>query len=287
MVAASAVSVQLGAALATRLFHRVGPAGAVTLRVAIAALVLGVAVLARAWLRGAPSGRPLPRGAFAFAFAFGLVLAGMNLCFYEAIARIPLGVAVTVEFAGPLAVALFKSRRATDVLWAVLAGAGVALLAGEVGGRLDAVGLVFASAAGAMWAAYILTGRQTARRLSAPTGLAIALGVATVALLPLGAGLEGGRLLEPGALGLGAAVAVLSSALPYTLELTALRRVSARTYGVLASLDPAVAAGAGLALLGQGLTPLEGAALALVVAANLGNALAGWSGTANTTELAG
>lgn len=274
LVGASALSVQLGAALATRLFSRVGPAGAVSLRLVLGAAVMALVVVgARRLTKRQTAVRQ--RSDMAVAAAFGVVMGAMNLAFYEAIARIPLGVAVTVEFSGPLAVALAGSRRRSDVLWAILAGLGVALLAGGVGSHLDTVGLVMALVAGACWAGYILLSRETGRRFAGPDGLAVALAVSALLVVPYGIAHAGWRLVSPGVLALGLAVAVVSSVLPYSLELIALRRVTPRAFGILVSLDPAVAALAGLLLLGQGLEAAELAALALVVAANLGSSLLG------------
>jgi inner membrane transporter RhtA len=275
LVAAGAFSVQFGAALAIHLFDRVGPAGAVTLRLVIAAVVL--AAVAR------PRMQSIRRDDLGVAIAFGLVLAGMNLCFYEAIARIPLGVAVTIEFSGPLALALIGSRRWLDLLWAGLAGTGVALFTSGGGKSLDPVGIALAFLAGAGWIGYILLSKETGRRFDASTGLSIAMMSGAVAVLPVGLAVAGGRLFHLDVLLLGAAVAVLSSVLPYSLELVALRRVTARGFGVLLSMDPAVAAVVGFVALGQRLTPRELMALILVSLANLGNALTGRAGVVTTT----
>jgi inner membrane transporter RhtA len=271
LVGIGAVSVQFGAALATKLFHRVGPAGAVTLRLAIAAVVLiAVAELPRRRHR-----RSIKPGDLWVPILFGLVLAAMNLAFYEAIARIPLGVAVTLEFWGPMALALVGSRRWLDGVWVTLAGAGVALLGAGAGHGLDAGGVGLALLAGAFWIGYILLSQQAGRRFDALNGLTLAMSVGALAMLPAGIVAGGGRLLTAYALGVGAAVAVLSSVVPYSVELVALRRVTSRAFGVMLSLDPAVAAAAGLLILGQQLTPREWVALALVMVANLGNSLAG------------
>jgi inner membrane transporter RhtA len=280
LVAAGAVSVQFGAALATRLFDRVGPAGAVTLRLVIAAVLLAVAFLIRG--PGLALAGKTARD-IQVAILFGLALAGMNLCFYEAIDRIPLGVAVTVEFSGPLALALIGSRRVTDAVWAVAAGVGVALLASGAGNHLDPVGLALAGLAGLGWIAYILLSKETGRRFDALTGLTMAMVAGSIAILPVGIVAGGSHLLDPDVLGLGALVAVLSSVVPYSLELVALRQVTPRAFGVMLSLDPAVATAAGLALLGQHLTPREWVALSLVVGANLGNSLIGSPGVVTTT----
>jgi inner membrane transporter RhtA len=271
LIGAGAVSVQFGAAFATHLFGRVGPAGAATLRLVVAAVLLVVVLGARS-----AQSRPATRSAAdrAAAVTFGLVLAAMNLCFYEAIARIPLGAAVTLEFSGPLAVALVSSRRLRDGVWAAMAGVGVALLASGVGRTLDVAGVVFALMAGAFWIGYILLSKEVGRRWPGLEGLAWAMAAGGLVLLPFGVVAGGTRLLQPVVLGLGLLVAVMSSVVPYSLELLALRRVSPRSFGVMLSLDPAVAAAAGFALLGQSLDWAEWVALALVVTANLGNALA-------------
>jgi inner membrane transporter RhtA len=275
LVAAGAFSVQFGAALATKLFDRVGPAGAVTLRLGLAAVAL--AAVAR------PRFRSIRRRDLGVAIAFGLVLAAMNLCFYEAIARIPLGVAVTIEFSGPLALALIGSRRWLDLVWAVLAGTGVALFTSGGSGHLDPVGIVFAFLAGAGWIGYILLSKETGRRFDARTGLGIAMVTGALAVLPAGLAAGGAGLFHLDVLLLGGAVAVLSSVVPYSLELVALRQVTPRAFGVLLSMDPAVAAAAGFAVLGQHLTARDLLALVLVSVANLGNALTGRPGVVATT----
>jgi inner membrane transporter RhtA len=272
LVAGSAISVQFGAAIATHLFSEVGPAGAVTLRLTFAAVALlvvnlpkrrGIAVLARR------------RHDLAVAVVFGVVLGVMNLSFYEAIARVPLGVAVTIEFIGPLSLSLVGSRRLLDGLWALAAGTGVVLLAG--GGlfgavhHLNLVGVGYAALAGLCWAGYVILNGATGRRFSGTSGLALAMVVATVVVLPFGLMQAGTRLVIPGVVGIGMAVALLSSVLPYSLEIYALRRVTARAFGVLLSMDPAFAALAGLLLLGQQLSSSEVIALVLVVLANAGS----------------
>ncbi len=272
LIAAGSVSLQFGAAIATHLFSQVGPAGAVTLRMVFGAAAMVVVVHPRpSMLRRLAS----HRGDLVVAATFGLVLAGMNLCFYEAISRIPLAVAVTVEFAGPLAVTIGASRRRTNLLWAVLAGSGVLLLAGGrlfgQSGHLDLAGVALALLAGVCWAAYILLSAQTGRRFPGSSGLGVAMVVSAVIILPVGVTAAGSRLLRPEVLGLGAVVAMLSSVLPYSFELSALRRVTARAFGILLSMEPAIAALAGLAVLGQSLSVTEIAALVLVAGANAGS----------------
>jgi inner membrane transporter RhtA len=267
-------SVQFGAALARTLFDRVGPAGTVLLRVLLAAIML--AALWRPRLRGHP-----PRD-LVLVGAFGLSLAAMNLSFYEALDRIPLGAAVTLEFVGPLGVALAGSRRPRDLVWVALAAGGVLLLAYPGQTSLDPLGVGLAFVAGGCWAAYILLSARTGRRFPGGGGLAIAMGVAAALLVPYGIVDGGSRLLEPGALLAGGGVAVLSSAIPYSLELEALRRLPARVFGVLLSLEPAVAALAGFLVLGQVLHLRSLGGIGLVVVASAGAAYQATGGVAPT-----
>ncbi|MGE7389553.1 EamA family transporter [Streptomyces sp. NPDC004126] len=262
LVLAGTLSVQFGSAFAALLFPRAGALGTVALRVAFAAVLL--LAVARPRLRG------YARGDWAVAVGFGLVLGGMNLLFYQAVDRIPLGAAVTFEVLGPLLLSVAVSRRAASLLWAGLALAGVFLLGRGGFDGLGAAGVAFALGAGAMWAAYIVLGARAGARFPRLDGLAIAMAVAALVSLPLGIGSAGAALLEPGVLALGLAIAVMSSGVPYTLELLALRRLPAATFAVLASLSPAVAAAAGYLVLGQGLSPVQCAAIALVVVASAG-----------------
>ncbi len=263
LVLTGIVSVQFGAAIATTLFDEVGAAGASLLRVVFGAAIM--ALVFRVRVRGYSAAD------MRLVVCFGLALGAMNLAFYEALDRIPLGVAVTVEFVGPLSVAVLGSRRALDLLWVVLAAAGIVLLANPLGASgIDALGLVFALVAGLCWALYIVLAARAGPRFRGADGVTIALVVATV--VPLGSGIaEGGAdLLRPELLALGAAVGLLSSAIPYTLEMEALRRMPRRVFSVLMSVEPAVAALAGLIVLGQGLAAHEVVAIALVVAASAG-----------------
>ncbi|MFD0359327.1 DMT family transporter [Streptomyces sp. NPDC127110] len=265
LVVSAGVSVQFGAALAVMVMPRVGAAGVVTLRLAAAALVL--LVLCRPKVRG------YGRSDWGTVIAFGVAMAGMNGLFYQAIDRIPLGPAVTLEVLGPLALSVIVSRRLVNLLWAGLALAGVALLAGHGGGGLgglDLLGAGFAVGAGAMWAAYIVFSARTGRRFPQADGLALAMAVAAVISLPLGVAEAGSDLLTPSTLALGLGVAVLSSVLPYTLELLALRRLPAPTFAILMSLEPAIAATAGFLVLSQAMSPLDALAIALVIAASMG-----------------
>jgi inner membrane transporter RhtA len=230
----------------------------------VSAVVLGVA--------RRPSGRGGSSRAIGWAVVLGLVIAAMNWLFYLAIARIPLGVVVTIEFWGPLAVAVAGSRRAIDLAWVALAGLGIWVLGG---GRLvadDAIGVALALAAGGGWALFILIGGRVAREWPGGRGLAISTGVAAAVIVPVAVagGAVGELIADPGFLLAGAAVALFASVIPWTLELTAMRRVASATYGILMSLEPAVAAAFGTVLLGQGLSAADAAAIGMVVAASAG-----------------
>jgi inner membrane transporter RhtA len=265
LVIGGIASVQFGSAVAAKLFAAVGPGGAVLLRLVWASLVL--LALWRPRLRG------LPRRSLALAALFGLVLAGMNLCFYEALDRIPLGIAVTIEFVGPLAVAIGSSRRPLDLVWAALAAAGILALAHGTGHGLNVLGVVFALIAGGFWGAYIVVNARLGRAFAGGGGLALAMCLAALVALPFGITQGGARLLAPRSLALGGAVGLLSSAIPYSCELEALRRIAVGVFGVLMSLEPAMAALAGLIVLGQGLTARSLGGIALVIVASTGASL--------------
>jgi inner membrane transporter RhtA len=270
LVMLSIFSVQFGAAIAKNLFDSLGPGGTVFLRIAFAALVL--LVLVRPKLGGHD------RRAYLVAGLFGLALALMNLSFYQAIDRIPLGVAVTLEFVGPLGVAVAGSRRGLDVLWVLLAAAGILLLAplGAFGGMdLDPLGVAFALLAGCLWASYILLSARTGSAFPGGMGLVIALCVGTVVLAPVGIAGAGFALLDPKLLLAGFGVAMLSSAIPFSLELEALRKIPARIFGVLMSLEPAMAALVGLVLLGERLGIRAVMAIVFVTVAAAGASLFG------------
>lgn len=262
LVLLAVIPVQVGAAFAVQLFDELGAAGATFGRLAFAAVVL--VALWRPRLRGHSAAD------LRVAVAFGLVLGGMNLCIYEAMDRIPLGIAVTFEFVGPLGVALAGSRRALQLLWVALAGIGIGLLADYGGGSLDALGVAFALAAGALWAGYILLAARIGRAFPGGTGLAIAMAVGALAIAPFGIASAGDALLRPELLGAILAVALASSVLPYSLEVEALRRIPSAVFGVLMSLDPAVAALAGFVVLGQDLAARDWLAIAFVVVASAG-----------------
>jgi inner membrane transporter RhtA len=258
----SITSVQVGAAVAVHLFGFVGPGGAVLLRVGGGALIL---VAAR---RGLPL--RASRQAYGVAILFGLTLACMNFVFYLALARIPLGIAVTIEFVGPLGVAVAGSRRVIDFVWVAMAAAGIILFAPWTGARLDPVGIVLALAAGGCWAAYIILSARMGRHFSDNGGLALALCVGALLLLPVGLQSAGSALLNPLVLLAGGVVALFSSALPYALEIEALRRLPTHVFGIMMSAEPAVAALAGLVLLGERLSGRDILALVLVTGATLG-----------------
>ncbi|MFE9901968.1 EamA family transporter [Streptomyces achromogenes] len=262
LVLAGGISVQFGGALAVTLMPRAGALGVVTLRLLAAAVVL--LLVCRPRLRGHS------RADWGTVVVFGITMGAMNGLFYEAVDRIPLGPAVTLEVLGPLALSVLTSRRALNALWACLALAGVFLLGGGGFGDLDPLGVAFALGAGAMWAAYIVFSARTGRRFPKADGLALAMAVAALLFLPLGIAEAGTRLLDPTTVALGSSVALLSSVLPYTLELLALRRLPASTFAILMSLEPAIAATAGFLVLGQSLSPTEAAAITLVIAASIG-----------------
>lgn len=262
LVVGAIVSVQFGSSLAATLFQQLGPGGTVFLRLASSAIIL--LVLWRPRLRARSTHELLLAG------VFGLVLAAMNLSFYEAIDRIPLGIAVAIEFVGPLAVAVAGSRRRVDLVWVALAVIGiVALTRGGVNG-LDGLGVAFALAAGCLWGTYILLNARLGRAFEGSTGLTLALGIGALAMLPVGIAAAGSHLFEPASLALGSGVGILSSAIPYSFEVEALRRIAAPVFGVLMSLEPAVAALAGFLVLGQELGARALFGIALVIVASVG-----------------
>ncbi|GAA2452613.1 EamA family transporter [Actinomadura vinacea] len=262
------LSLQIGAGLAKHMFDRMPPSAMVLMRLLTSAIVLGF--LARKALRGVL--RDHSRKSLAIAACFGLSLALMNFSIYQSFMRIPLGMAVTIEFLGPLLVSIVASRRPRDVVWAVLAGAGVVMLA-RGGGEVDMAGIGFALLAGAGWAAYILLSAATGQRFAGSTGLALASVVGTFAIMPMGVTAGGTALLDPQLLALGIGVGLLSSVIPYSLELEALRRMPARVFGILMSLEPAVAALVGVMLLGEILTARQWVAIGCVIIACAGATL--------------
>jgi inner membrane transporter RhtA len=264
LVLGAIASVQFGAAIAVTLFARIGPGGAVFLR-----LLGGTIILVPLWR---PQWRGRSRRDVMFAGLFGLVLASMNFTFYSAIHRIPLGIAVTFEFIGPLMVAIVGSRRPLDLVWVALAAAGILALTEGGVHHLDGLGVALALLAGGLWAAYILINARVGRAFEGATGLSLAMCVASLLMIPLGVAQGGSHLLEPRSLLLGAAVGLLSSAIPYSFENEALRRIDPAVFGVLMSIEPAMAALAGFIALGQGLTARAVLGIGLVVIASVGAA---------------
>jgi inner membrane transporter RhtA len=265
LVIGGITSVQIGGALAVHLFAWVGPSGAVALRMVTAAIVLLATSPPR--LRGrALRGLPV-------AVVFGLVLAGMTLSFYNALHRVPLGIAVSLEFIGPLTVAVAGSRRPLDVLWVALAVTGIVALTRGGGEPISALGVFFALLAGALWGCYILLSARVGRAFERGAGLTVALCVASLVTVPLGVATAGSHLVEPRSLALGAAIGILSSAIPFSFEMEALRRIAASLFGVLMSLEPAMAALAGFVILGQQLSARAVLGIALVMAASVGASL--------------
>lgn len=253
---------EVGASIAVTLFPTVGPVGMVTLRLVFSALIL--LLISRPALRN--------RSAIAWrtAVAFGLSLSGMNVCFYLALERLPLGTTVTIEFLGPLVLSVVAGRRWLSLVWAVLAALGVVMLGGGMS-DLDPIGVMFALAAAALWVGYILFAQATGVHFRGVGGLAIATAIGSIPTIPLALAATGvAPFVDPGVLLAGLGIALLSSAIPYALELTALRRVTASAFAVLLSLAPAIAAAAGFAILGQSLGLVSLAGIACVIAASIG-----------------
>ncbi len=270
MIGAGAVllslgSMNLGAAFAKSLFPLVGAPGIAALRIVLAAILL--LLFRRPWRRPIPSALRWPL------LAYGATLALMNLLIYQAFARIPLGTAIAIEVTGPLAIVLFGSRRPRDFLWLAAAVAGLLLLLPiRNDARLDPLGVAFACGAAVCWAFYILTGKRVSGGLG---GDAVAWGMVVAALLiaPVGLGTAGAAFVSPHVLGVGFAVAFLSSALPYSLEMEAMRRLPAAVFGLLLSSAPAIGALAGFLVLGERLTPIQWIAIVSIMAASAGSAL--------------
>ncbi|HEX3297877.1 MAG TPA: EamA family transporter [Nocardioides sp.] len=257
------LSVQFGAAVSKEQFSEIPPVGMVLLRLMTSSLILLVLARPRLAGRSATDWRPV--------LALGLALGAMNWAFYESFARIPLGVAVTIEFVGPLSVAAVGRRHPRDLVWVGLAALGVVLF-GAGPTRVDALGFGLALLAGACWALYIVSTAATGQRWPGVEGLAVASTVATLGVAPFAVASAGARLLEPHLLLLGALVGLLSSVIPYSLEMVALRTLPARVFGILMSLEPATAALVAALVLGEWLTPLQVVAIACVTAASVGAA---------------
>lgn len=256
-------SFQAGASIAKTMFPIVGPVGMVTVRI-----VLGTAILA---LTFKPWRARIAPGSRHALLIYGIALGFMNLCFYSALSRIPLGIAVALEFTGPLAVAIFTSRRALDFCWVLLAAGGLVLLlpVGQLGSGIDPVGIAYALGAAFFWGLYIIFGRKAGADHGAQT---VALGsvISTLIVAPIGLASAGSSLFARSILLPGLAVAIFSTALPYTLEMIALTRIPARTYGILMSVDPALAALFGLLYLHEHLSGMQWTAIALIMGASIG-----------------
>lgn len=260
----SILSVQFGSALAKSLFSDLGPWGVVFLRVAFSALILFVI--------GRPQFNHTVRQNFKTVVTYGIVLTMMNSLFYASIDRIPLGIAISLEFTGPLGLSVLKSQRWLDGLWAVLALVGIVLLTPITGAVLDPLGMFLALAAGVCWALYILLAAKVGSLLPGVEGLTWGLIVGTVMLLPIGIGTTGSALLNPRLLALGASVALLSSMVPYSLEMMALRSLPIKVFGVMLSLEPMMGVVAGFLILGETLSARSLTACLLVSIAAAGAA---------------
>ena len=269
MLIGGIASFQLGASIAKSLFPVFGATGMVGLRIGLSSVLL--MLLWRPWRRH------ISRSTLKAIVPYGLSLGIMNLLFYLSLARLPLGAAVAVEFTGPLTLAFLGSRRWLDLLWAALVVAGLGLLLNPAAALhgVDPVGVAFAFGAGLFWALYIVFGQRVSRSATGPHVTALGLAVAAVAIVPLCLPAMRPALHDPLHLSEAAAVAILSSALPYSLEMAAMRHLSTRSFGILMSLDPALAALFGLALLGEHLAPLRWLAILCIVAASAGSALCG------------
>jgi inner membrane transporter RhtA len=261
----SIVSVQGGAAIAKGLFPVLGPAGTTSLRVGISALVLLLVVRPKLGRLSAAQWRAV--------VPYGLALGLMNLLFYYSLARIPLGLAVTLEFVGPLGLALAGSRRWVDVVWALLAAAGIALIAPWHGQGVDLLGMAFALAAGGCWTVYIVLGQRTAAVLPGQQAVAVGMLFAALPVLPMGIASGSLANLTPHLLLLGALLALFSSVLPFSLEMQALRTLPTRTFSILMSLEPVAAALSGGLLLGERLLLPQWLAVGFIVVASAGATL--------------
>ena len=265
-IIAAQVSINVGAALGKGLFPLVGPEGVAALRTGISAIIL--LAISKPWTM------TVTRSQVLWLVLYGLALGGMNLLIYWAIERIPIGVAVAIEISGPLAVVLLTSRSARDLLWFALGTGGLLLLVPWPGAdtRLDPIGIAFALGAASCWALYILFGKR-ASQVESRSAVALGMSAACLITVPFGVSVAGANLLLSSVLALGLGVALLSSALPYLLEMKALERLSSRVFGVVSSSAPAIAALVGFAVLGEQLSPIQWLAIALMIAASAGCSL--------------
>ncbi|NMM39863.1 EamA family transporter [Pseudoalteromonas arctica] len=261
------VTIQSGASIAKQLFPIIGPEGTTALRLGFSATIL--CLVFKPWRAFPPLGQRMP------IFVYGLCLGGMNIFFYYAIERIPLGIAVALEFTGPLAVALLSSRRKRDLFWVACAISGIVMLLPDMKGEesLDLLGVILALGAGACWAGYILFGKKTGNQSSGGMTVALGMSVAAIILVPYGAISQGSALLNWEVIPLGLLVAIMSSALPYTLEMVALRNMPAQGFSIMMSLEPAIAALAGFIILAELLTLWQWLAILLVIIASVGSSI--------------
>lgn len=259
------ISVQCGAAIAKGLFPEIGAAATASLRIGLSAIILLVAFRPRISNLNAKQWK--------YVILYGLSLGAMNMVFYMAIERIPIGLGVTLEFVGPLVLAIFSSKKASDFIWVVLAAAGIALIAPWSSSGLNIIGVLLALLAGGFWAAYIILGGRISKIMKGGDAVAIGMLFATILILPFGIFSGGLSQLNPKLLGLGAALALLSSAIPFTLEINALKQLPARTFSILMSLEPAMASLAAFVFLQEYLSVTECLAVAFVVIASVGSAV--------------
>jgi inner membrane transporter RhtA len=259
------ISVQFGAAIAKSLFPAIGAAGTASIRIGISALIL--------LLVYRPNLKKITPKQWEIVIPYGLTLGAMNLIFYLAIERIPIGLAVTLEFIGPLLVAIFGSRRLIDYCWVLLAAAGIVLIAPWTNDRVDPLGVLFALLAGALWAAYIVLGGKVSKIMNGGQAVAIGMLFAAILILPFGFYENGLANLTPKFLGLGIALALLSSAIPFTLEMKALGQLPSRTFSILMSLEPAVASICAFVFLQENLSFYEIMAVVCVIIASVGSTL--------------
>jgi len=259
------ISVQCGAAIAKGLFPEIGAAATASLRIGLSAIILLVAFR--------PKLSELNAKQWKYVILYGLSLGAMNMVFYFAIERIPIGLGVTLEFVGPLVLAIFSSKKAVDFIWVILAAVGIALIAPWTDKGLDLIGVLLALLAGAFWAAYILLGGRISKIMKGGEAVAVGMLFATILILPFGFAGGGLNHVNPKLLALGAALALLSSAIPFTLEITALKQLPPRTFSILMSLEPAMASLAAFVFLQEYLTVVECAAVACVVIASAGSSL--------------
>lgn len=261
-------SVLFGAALAKGMFPIIGPEGAATLR-----LVYAIAILWGLWR---PWTIRLTKAQWLTVLVYGLSVGGMNLLIYIAMSRIPLGIAVALEFVGPLGVALWGSRRPLDLLWVGLAATGVLLFLpfAETSKELDPLGLLAALAAGMCWAIYIVFGKRAGAAVPGGTAIALGMTIAGLLVLPFGVAAAGSRLFDPSLLPLALTVAVLSNVVPYSLEMIALRRLSTKTFGILMSMEPAIGSFFGFVVLHEHLEWSQVVAILCIIAASVGTTAA-------------